>query len=347
MKNTQASAGRQGESRPDDALWALLDARIRQAGGRLTFAAYMDIVLYAPGLGYYGRPESPIGPAGDYFTAVSATPVFGHILGRLFRRLAHATDAPPDFRIVEVGGHRGRLRDDIRTLWPEVPYRLIEYGDKPPATVSGIVFANELLDALPVHCVRAVAGAWRERYVTMTAPRALAWCDGPLSSPRLADALADLPVALMEGYETEVQLQAHDWIVDIAGRLQPGSHLLLIDYGLERRDYFAPHRAHGTLRCYRRHQCNGDPLQTPGEQDITASVEFTSLIAAGQQAGLELLRFRELGRFLVEEGEDVIRDIAERTAGTMSRERQGLHQLMHPNLMGHAFQVLWMRKPPA
>ena len=159
----------------------------------------------------------------------------------------------------------------------------------------------------------------------------------------LGAALAPLPVGHMEGYETEVCLQARSWLADMAARLRRG-YIVTVDYGFERHEYFSPARPRGTLRCYHRHTVNDDPLSRIGEQDITAHVEFTSLVEAGEQAGLETVQFTDLSRFLLAEGQDVLREIAERTAGALSRERQGIHQLLHPGLMGAAFRVLVQRK---
>jgi SAM-dependent MidA family methyltransferase len=166
---------------------------------------------------------------------------------------------------------------------------------------------------------------------------------GPLSTPRLAEYLHDLPVQYMEGYQTEVNLRALDWMEDIARRLKRG-FVLTIDYGYERADYFAPHHRDGTLLCYHRHTNSTNPYANVGEQDVTAHVEFTSLIEHGKKHGLEPMLFTDQAHFLVQIGESEIAEIVERTAGQLSKERAAIHQLIHPELMGRAFKALVQRK---
>ena len=302
----------------------------------------MAAALYHPQYGYYKQDTTPIGPQGDFFTAISATPVLGRVLaGFLLRARDRFAHAEP-FVVVEFGGHRGQLRADVLAAAPDLDYRVIEAGDPWPDPFVGCLVSNEFLDALPVHRVAVREGRWVERVVGFAEDRFI-WQDAPLSDPRLASALADLPVAHMEGHETEVNLEALDWMAAAGRHLRRGL-VVTIDYGLERADYYSPQRPRGTLRCYRRHQLTDEPLQDVGSQDITAHVEFTSLMAAGRRAGLQPIRFTDLTHFLVEEGADIIREIGERTAGRPSRERQGLHQLLHPGLMGSAFRVLIQEK---
>jgi SAM-dependent MidA family methyltransferase len=162
-----------------------------------------------------------------------------------------------------------------------------------------------------------------------------------LSDKRVSEILAGLPIEQMEGYETEVNLRALDWIAGIGRRLRRG-YVVTIDYGFERDDYFSPQRPRGTLRCYHRHTVGDDPLVRVGEQDITSHVEFTSFIEAGRRARLEMVQFTDLASFLIKEGEEVLREVSERTAGQLSRERQGIQQLLH--VMGPKFRVLVQRK---
>ena len=243
-------------------------------------------------------------------------------------------------------------------------YRIVEAGDPIPDSITGVVFSNEFLDALPVHLVKVERGEWKEVDVTAApfvgqAPRLpllppeqrqaerlpynFTETLGPLSTPRLADFLAGLPVHLMEGYTTEVNLRALDWMEATAHRLKHG-FVLTIDYGYEREDYFAPQHRKGTLVCYHRHAENDNPYQHVGEQDITAHVEFTSLIERGRKSGLEPVLFTDQTHFLLQIGEADIAEIVERTAGQPSKERQAIHQLLHPELMGRVFKVLVQRK---
>jgi SAM-dependent MidA family methyltransferase len=180
---------------------------------------------------------------------------------------------------------------------------------------------------------------WNEVYLTKNLTETL----GQLSKGRIADHLRDLTVRLMEGYTTEVNLRALDWLEDVASRLERG-FVLTIDYGHEREDYFSPQHSRGTLLCYHRHTKNDNPYQHIGEQDITAHVEFTSFIEHGKQFGLEPVLFTDQSHYFLQIGLPVIAEIVERTAGQLSKERQSIHQLIHPELMGRTFKVLVQKK---
>jgi SAM-dependent MidA family methyltransferase len=248
-------------------------------------------------------------------------------------------------------------------------YRVIEVGDPLTDSIVGCVFSNEFFDALPVHRVKVENGEWKEVYVADSEPTpaplkrgpvsgqptpvrfpsrggargGFLEVTGPLSSPRLAEYVAGLPVHLMEGYRAEINLRALDWLEDIARRLKRG-FILTIDYGWERHEYFAPQHRDGTLLCYHRHTKSANPYANIGEQDITAHVEFTSLIEHGKRLGLEPVLFTDQAHYLLQIGESEIAEIATRTAGQLSKERQAIHQLIHPELMGRTFKVLVQRK---
>ena len=333
---------------------------ILRSGDRITFARFMELALYHPQLGYYSSDRQRIGKAGDYFTSVSIGPLFGRLLAKQFLSWREELGNPSEFEVVEFGGHRGQLRDDVLAAAPDLSCRVIEVGDPLPDSIVGCVFSNEFLDALPVHRVSVASGEWKEISVVERASRpfdsassapngrdaratSFSEQSGPLSTPRLADFLAGLPVHLMEGYTTEVNLRALDWLENIARRLKRG-YVLTIDYGHERNDYFAPHHRDGTLQCYHRHTKSASPYANIGEQDITSHVEFTSLIEHGERLGLEPVLFTDQGHFLLQIGESEISEIATRTAGQLSKERAAIHQLIHPELMGRAFKVLVQKK---
>jgi SAM-dependent MidA family methyltransferase len=280
---------------------------IAGAGGRITFARFMELALYHPQHGYYTSGKARLGRHGDYFTSVSVGPLFGRILARQFLEW----QAP---EVIEFGGQRGQLREDVLAAAPELKYRVVEVGDELPDRITGSVFSNELLDAFPVHRVHGD----QEVYVTGDFEEVL----GPLSDSRLP--------RLPEGYRSEFNLRAFDWLSDIARRLT--GYLLTIDYGFERPEYFAPHHKDGHLQCYREHKKSGNPYEHIGEQDITAHVEFTSLIEHGQKLGLEPVLFTTQERYLMKVGEAEI-----------LQDANAAHQLLH-STMGHAFKVLVQRK---
>jgi SAM-dependent MidA family methyltransferase len=321
------------------ALIEVIRAEIRQHGDRITFERFMELALYHPQHGYYTVGRERIGKAGDYFTSVSAGPLLGKLLARQFLKWRGELGNPPEFEVVEFGGHRGQLRTDVLAVATDLRYRVVEVCDPLPDSIVGCVFSNEFLDALPVHRVQVKNETWREVYVTSDFDETL----GPLSTPRLTEHLRFLPGHLMEGYRTEVNLHALDWLEEIARRFKRG-FVLTIDYGYEWDEFFAPHHRDGTLLCYHRHTKNDNPYQHIGEQDITAHVEFTSLIERGQKLGLEPVLFTDQLHFLLQIGESEISEIVERTAGQISKERQAVHQLLHPELMGRTFKVLVQRK---
>jgi SAM-dependent MidA family methyltransferase len=325
-------------------LVARITESIRAAGGRITFERFMEMALYHPGLGYYvNRP--PIGQNGDFFTNVSVGDLYGRILARQFLRYRESLGNPPDFRVIEFGGHRGQLRDDVLREAPGLDYTVVEASGSPPEHITGCIFSNELLDAFPVHRIRVVNGQWQELYVTKGHEVDCSFMEipGELSTPLLTERLEGLPAHLMEGYTTEINLRAMNWIREIARRLDQG-YVVTVDYGHDRDGYFAPHRRDGTLLCHYQHTANRDPFARIGQQDITAHVEFTSVMEAGRQVGLETVMFCDQSQFLLECGKDLLEEITTRDAGRWSPDRNRLHQLIHPTLMGHTFKVLVQRK---
>ena len=312
---------------------------IETRGGRITFARFMELALYHPQHGYYTGGRERIGQQGDYFTSVSVGSLFGKILAKQFVKFREELGNPPEFEVVEFGGHRGQFRADVLAAAPDLAYRIVETGDPLPDSIVGCVFSNEFLDALPVHLVQVKDGTWQEVYVSADLQEVL----GPLSTPRLADHLRDLPVEYMEGYRSEVNLPVLDWLTEVARRLKRG-WIVTIDYGYERNEYFAPHHRDGTLLCYHQHVKSANPYVNIGEQDITAHVEFTSLMEHGKTLGLEPVVFTDQSHYLLQIGEPEIAEIVERTAGQPSKERAAIHQLIHPELMGRTFKVLVQQK---
>ncbi len=312
---------------------------IEASGGRITFERFMELALYHPQFGYYTSSHEAIGKRGDYFTSVSVGPLFGKLLAKQFLKYREELGSPTEFEVVEFGGHRGQLRADVLAAAPDLRYRIIEAGDPLPDPIVGCVFSNEFLDALPVHVVQVKDGAWQEIYVTGEFKELL----GPLSTPRLPEYLQDLPVQHMEGYRTEVNLRALDWLADVARRLKRGWSVSIV-YGYVRPEYFAALHRDGSLLCYDQHTMSANPYAHIGEQDITAHVDFTSLIEHGKKLGLEPVLFTDQSHYLLQIGESEIAEIVERTAGQPSKERAAIQQLLHPEMMGRTFKVLVQRR---
>jgi SAM-dependent MidA family methyltransferase len=316
-----------------------------QERGPLTVAAFMELALYDAEIGYYARAPRRSGRAGDFFTSVDVGPLFGQLLAvqlaEMFAFLASRVPSPesrvpnPVFDLVEAGAADGRLAADIlraaRTghpsLYEAVRLHLVEMsaaareaqratlgetGDclassSPhlPASFEGVLLANELLDALPVHQVVMREEGLREVYVDRAGGLQMTTREGPPSTPALEDYLERIGVTLEPGWRAEINLQAVDWMRDAARRLRRG-FIIVIDYGHDARELYSPTHAQGTLTTFARHLMAGPEsaaappwLQQPGEQDITAHVDFTSVRAAAEAEGLRTLGFLDQTYFLL------------------------------------------------
>ena len=313
--------------------------------GPMTFARFMELALYHPHWGYYTTvaPPQRIGRKGDYFTNVSVGALFGELLGVQFADMWERMGRPASFELVELGSHRGQLAADIRT-WvrqdrPDFNAALhmtvLDYPGDLPQAVTGCIFSNELVDALPVHIITRQEGKWLEQHV-VSVDDGFQFAPQPLSSADLRQAIAVLPLPTVDGYTTEVHMEAGRWMERTARCLHRG-YLLTIDYGYIAEDYYAPHRKNGTLLCYHHHRSNDSPLLRVGEQDITAHVNFSILARRGTEAGLSQPVFCDQTQFtgaLVETS--VRQQIIPATASRLSQ----LKTLLHPELMGGVFKVL-------
>ena len=344
---------------------ATLAAWIRSeiaTAGPMPFRRFMELALYHPELGYYASGHARIGRGGDFFTNVSVGPLFGRLLARQLAGMWRVLGAPVDFTIIEQGAHGGDLASDVlgglRGMFPEcheaARYKIVEpfgnlearqrerlaafagkvqwvRGLEGIRVAAGVHFSNELPDAFPVHLVKWTGGEWRERVVIEQGGR-FVFADGPPPSGGLREACARIPDPLPEGYTTEVNLAAAAWICEVAAVMQRG-FVLAVDYGLPRREYYAPTRTTGTLSAYAKHRREPDPLARPGGIDLTAHVEFDSLIEAATATGLRLEGFTDQHHFMVGIGADHFAD------GANAPERRAFQTLMHPQFMGTSFMV--------
>lgn len=343
-----------------------LIADIERAGGWLSFADFMSGLLYAPGLGYYTAGARKFGAAGDFVTAPELSGLFGQSLAT---QVAECMAASAPF-LLEVGAGSGRLAADLlaelarldalparyaildvsadlrarqrETLAAAVPGLLprVEWLDTLPEHFSGVVVANELLDAMPAHVV-----AWREdgiweRGVQMAADGGFVWGERPAGGALLAAAEEiGRQCTLPPGYESEISLATRAWMAEWGRRLDKGA-LLLIDYGFPRREFYHPQRARGTLMCHYRHHAHPDPFFWPGLQDVTVHVDFTAVVAAGDAAGLDLLGYTSQGQFLLNCG--ILDRLGALEPGTPDyiRATSALNQLVMPHEMGELFKVM-------
>jgi SAM-dependent MidA family methyltransferase len=306
-----------------------LATRIRERGP-LTVAAFMELALYDPDFGYYARAAQRSGRAGDFFTSVDVGPLFGELLEVQLEEMARLIARP--FDLVEAGAGNGRLSADIlraaKRQHPEfydsvrlhlveasaaarraqevtlagLAERLVSSGPLLPDSFEGVLLANELLDAMPVHQVVMRGGGLREVYVD----HAGHLVEGPASTPLLAEYLDRVDARLEPGWRVEINLRAIEWIRDAARRLRRG-FLVIIDYGHDARELYSASHSAGTLTTFSEHRSAGSEmgsdapawLQHPGEQDITAHVDFTSVRAAAEAEGLTTLGFLDQTYFVM------------------------------------------------
>jgi SAM-dependent MidA family methyltransferase len=354
-----------------NALTDILAARIGEAGP-LSFAEFMEAALYHPEHGYYASGRAAIGRGGDYFTNISVGPLFGRLLMRQFAEMWERLGRPAIFTIVEQGAHAGDFAHDVlegaRELEPAffdaMSYIIVEPLPAQAATqrtrlaahakkltwvetlealppFEGVHFSNELLDAFPVYRAHFVHGEWREHRVDLHKGR-FVWTDAPLTNEALRAQVVTLPKVLPDGYTTEINLLAAPWISGVAARLQRG-WVLAIDYGVPRAEYYRPERTGGTLSAYAKHRRVDDPLNSPGEIDLTAHVDFSALAEAAGRAGLHVAGFTDQHHFMVGLARLHFHDAAEMTPA-LEKEHRAFKTLMHPNLMGSAFKAICFAK---
>lgn len=353
-----------------DALKRRIGDEIEAAGGWIGFDRFMQLALYAPGMGYYSGGAQKFGAAGDFVTAPEISSAFSLTLATQAVQIM-ALSAP---QIIEVGAGSGRLAADLllelerRNALPEryaildlsgelrerqrttiaqrAPHLIdrVYWLDRLPERFDGLVLANELLDAMPVQLVRWEDAVIFERGVSVRQGE-FAWNDRPAEGRVLekAQGIAE-EFPLPAGYLSEICLAAADWTASWANILNQGA-LLLIDYGFPRHEFYHPQRDIGTLMCHYRHHAHGEPFLLPGLQDITAHVDFTAIVEAGFNAGLELLGYTTQATFLINCG---LTEVLARTpADDMLRylpQAQAVQKLISPAEMGELFKVIALGK---
>ncbi len=345
--------------------------------GPVTFRWFMENCLYHPELGYYARGANRIGRRGDFYTNVSVGSLFGQLMARQFEQMWQVMDEPLGFAIVEQGAHDGQFAEDVLMwmqvaspdLYADLKYFIIEpqsrlralqeqklerwrsskvrwarsFADVDEGSLTGVFFCNELLDAFPVHLLTAMGGTWYENCVDVDNGR-FRFVYAPPSSEKLLTRIERILPARADGYRTEMNLRALDWIHDVARILRRG-FLLAVDYGYSREEYYAPQRSTGTLTCYHQHKRILNPFEHVGECDITAHVEFTSLCEEGILCGLSLVGYTDQHHFMVGAGKDQL-DAMECAQHNPAKAKtlRCFNTLMHPANMGLAFKFLVMSK---
>ena len=343
-------------------LAAYIRAEIAAAGGWLSFARYMDLALYAPGLGYYAAGAVKFGAAGDFVTAPEISALFGQSLARQVAQVLRASEP----QVLEFGAGTGKLAADLlnalgdacagyailepspdlrerqaetlRRLAPDT-FAKVRWLDTLPPQFSGCIVANEVADAMPVQLLHIDGDAVDERGVTLGVSGEFTYADRPAGGAVLAAAQA-LQLEEAGEYVTEINLAVRAWVASLATRLTEGA-ALIIDYGFPAREYYHPQRHRGTLMCHYRHHAHDNPFLLPGLQDITAHVDFSALADAAEEAGLQLMGYASQASFLLDCG---ITELLAAVPATDSARYLPLtnqaNRLLSPAEMGELFKVM-------
>ena len=350
---------------------AMIREKILAAHHWISFEDYMNLALYAPGMGYYSSGATKLGSAGDFVTAPEISPLFGRTLAQ---QLWQISQHLAQFNILEFGAGSGKLARDILLelektaalpekyfilevsadlrerqqsgLKQEIPHLAdrIEWLEQLPDQFTGIVLANEVLDAMPVHIVRWHDDNVLERGVTWQNDQ-FTWQDRAIQDKELLTIAQQLTPEINPDnqpidYVSEINLAAVHFMRSLASTLQQGV-ILLIDYGFGRSEYYHPQRNQGTLMCHYRHHAHDDPFYVPGLQDITSHVDFSAITQTGQSGGLALLGYTTQAYFLLNCGITGIlaQTSAEDTSHYLPQAGQ-VQKLVSPAEMGELFKVI-------
>jgi SAM-dependent MidA family methyltransferase len=352
---------------------------ISTAGGMIPFRRFMELALYHPEHGYYASGRARIGKEGDFFTSVSVGRIYGRLLASVCREAWERLDRPASFTIVEQGANDGSMAADILgalreeehegkddTFSHALSYLIVEpfeinqhrqkeklqkfqdvgwvssINDLPEFT--GIHLSNELLDAFPVDSLRWDGVTWQEECVGNNAGK-LAWSSRPITDPALAQEANHLPTDLPSGFRLEVNPGMKPWLEILHAKIERGL-ILTVDYGQAGEDRYALHRADGTLLAYRNHERFNDPLPEPGQRDITAQVDFTTLGRLAKGAGFEVLGYSDQHHFLVGAAEPWLRSLGDLTVKSDAArgDLRALQTLLNPGTMGRQFKAIALGK---
>ncbi len=351
-------------------LQSLIASRIGNAS--ISFADYMQQALYEPGLGYYMAGAQKFGEAGDFVTAPEISPLFGQCIAQSCRSLFAALPTS----ILELGAGSGKLASSIVMALSDVTnleylilepsaelqlrqqqnlqaalsaeqYAAVSWLTALPESFTGIVIANEVMDALPVERIKVGEVLQQARVVWKNGQLSECFADAPdYLQDDWAHVHQELNVPLPDGYQTELALLLGPWLSSIADSIEVGA-LLLIDYGYPRQEYYADERVKGSLACYHQHRMHDDAFWWPGLQDITAHVDFTRVVEQGTSNGLELLGYTSQSSFLLDNGlmghMQLASDVCQ-TEVEQLRLSQAIKKLTLPGEMGERFQVMAMGK---
>jgi SAM-dependent MidA family methyltransferase len=367
------------KSSQEEGLKGFILSKIKERGP-ISFSQFMEWCLYHPEYGYYSSKRTKIGKDGDYYTSSCVHPLFGYLIAKQLCQMAGILGGET-FDVIEMGGGRGFLCKDILdwskkkapTFYNRLNYHLLETASpflreqwerlseemmegkvfwlnregltKGDVQIQGCFLSNELVDAFPVHRIVLDHGYLKEIFVTQNHGKFEEQLGDP-SDPRIIDYIRAMEITLEEGQKAEVNLKALDWMEDVGECLEKG-FVLTIDYGYPAQELYAPYRRDGTLLCYHHHRTSEDPYVKLGEQDITAHVNFTSLIQKGEEVGLQFTGLVPQYQFLI--GLGLLQEMESQVWETSEMEglrlRLSLKHLIEPETgMGEIFKVLIQHK---
>jgi SAM-dependent MidA family methyltransferase len=332
----------------------------------------MEIALYQPQIGYYSSGETRTGRQGDFLTPVSPGPLLGQLIALQIAEFHQALHHPPTLHLVEQGADRGHLAHDILTALSEhhpdlvttLHLHLIEpspslarqqqthlqpfrsslsfdwhddLSSLPPTSHPTFFYSCELIDSFPVRLIRFSLGQWHERFVTQTKNH-LDWIDQPACT-ELLNEISLWSIPPIEGFTTEIRPGVSCWLKLLSEKIQQGA-ILTLDYGLPANELYHPSRFAGTLRALRQHSPSANPLTNPGQQDLTAHVNFSELIEEGKKLGFHSHGLLPFMTALPRQAISLLRD----NPPMSEKSTRNFQHLVHPSFFGQSHLALLQTK---
>ena len=350
----------------------LIQQKIKNAGGWINFADFMQMALYTPSLGYYSGGAKKFGLAGDFVTAPEISPLFaktlalqaaqilnstqgddlasnvlelgagtGKLAADLLLELQQLKQLPEQYFILEVSEHLRQIQlEALQKKLPADLFKRIVWLESLPTSFLGFIFGNEVLDAIPVHLIVNTAQGLHERGVSFE--QTFIWQDKPLQKGNLHDEVSTH--SLPNNYLTEACPAAAGLINSLADCLKQGV-ILMLDYGFGAAEYYHPQRNQGTLMCHFQHYAHSNPLINLGLQDITAHVNFTAIAEAGTAQGLTLAGYCNQASFLINCGLlDLLAEVSPSNMAVYAPLAAAAQKLLSPAEMGDLFKVIALSK---
>ena len=347
---------------------------LRKQGGVISFDEYMNMVLYEPGLGYYSAGSRKFGSEGDFVTAPELSPIFSQCLANqcaeilnelgsgtilelgagtgamardILLELEKQNSLPDNYLILEVSADlKQRQQDELKETIPHLLERVVWLDALPKEGISGVILANEVLDALPVKRFKKLATGFKEMKVGLGVDQ-FVWVESD-AEDKLLNSLRRLEDNLLtsfpENYISEINLQLEQWLNGIEEALNKGV-MLFIDYGYSAAEYYHPERMDGSLLCHYRHRVHADPFYYPGLQDITSSANFTAIAECADSIGLHVSGYTNQTYFLFGCGlEDLLADMNQLEIKAQTKIAQQVRVLTMPEEMGERFKVMALTK---